>query len=112
MFSNRIHTEFVNVITRRALQEAAQKHPKARTWLDAWYTIAKAARWGQLGDVRADYPTTDQVNACLIFDVCGNNFRLIIRVSYANEWTNGSLFVKYFLTHAEYNKDHWKECCQ
>ena len=70
-----------------------------------------AATWTQLADVRTAYPTADQVDACLIFGGFGNNFRLIARVSYAGEFTNGTLFITHFLTHAEYNRNNWKECC-
>ena len=47
-----------------------------------------------------------------MFNVCGTKFRFIVKVSYANQWTGGTLFVKHFLTHAEYDKDRWKkDCC-
>ena len=48
----------------------------------------------------------------VVFNVCSTKYRFILKVSYANQWTNGTLFVKHLLTHAEYNKDRWKkDCC-
>jgi len=40
-----------------------------------------------------------------VFNIRGNNYRLICGVAYANRWVKGTLFVKLFLTHAEYDKD-------
>ena len=54
--------------------------------------------------MRVDYPTADQVGQYLVFNVRGNTYRLIVKVSYANEWVQGTLFVKHFLTHAECGK--------
>ena len=50
----------------------------------------------------------DQVGNRLIFDVTGGR-RLIVGVSYASETGKGALFVKALLTHAEYDKEEWKD---
>jgi mRNA interferase HigB len=67
---------------------------------------------GQLLAVRSVYPAADQVECCLVFDVKGNKHRLIWRVTYANQWQRGTLLVKHFLTHADYDKNDWKEDCK
>jgi len=36
----------------------------------------------------------------------------VVRVSYANPWQRGTLLVKHFLTHAEYDKDLWRKDCR
>jgi mRNA interferase HigB len=101
----------MNVISRPAIRQAIERHPDATTWLEKWWENAKREHWSSLHHVRAVYPATDQVDCCLVFNACGNKFRLIVRVSYANEWSGGTLFVKHFLTHAEYSKDDWKKDC-
>ncbi|MBI2826887.1 MAG: type II toxin-antitoxin system HigB family toxin [Planctomycetia bacterium] len=100
----------MHVIARPRIAEAAQRHPAAREWLESWWRVASAATWEKLADVRRTYPSTDQVGKCLVFDK-GNNYRLVVRVSYANAYTRGTLLVKHFLTHAEYSKDFWKGDC-
>jgi mRNA interferase HigB len=102
----------MHVIARPAIREAAGRHPDAADWLDRWWRDAKAARWERLHDVRENYPAADQFGKCLIFNVRGNSYRLICRVSYANQWQQGTLLVKHFLTHAEYDKDAWKKDCE
>lgn len=101
----------MNVISRPAVNSAIRSHPAAKNWLDAWWTIASREQWSRLGDVRAVYPRTDQVGSCLIFDVLGNRYRLLTGVRYAGPARGGTLFVKHFLTHAEYDKDFWKDDC-
>jgi mRNA interferase HigB len=101
----------VHVIAKPAIDAAAAKHPDARDWLYAWLAIASKATWTNLLDVRTVYPAADQFQRCLIFDAKGNNYRLIVRATYADKHQRGTLLVKEFLTHAEYDKDGWKGCC-
>ncbi len=101
----------MHIISRTAIAEAQQRHPNARTWLDQWWNIASKARWESLHEVRIDYASADQVGSCLVFNACGNHYRLICGVTYANQWTQGTLYVKHFLTHAEYDKNKWKADC-
>ena len=102
----------MNVISKATLDEEGRRFPNAAGWLRAWYAVARKARWEKLEDVRRVYQTTDQFCCCLIFDVRGNNYRLICRVQYADQWQNGTLFIKGVFTHAEYDKDNWKENCK
>ena len=102
----------MNVISRPAIDEAIRHHPDAASWLKNWWRVAKAERWENIHDVRAAYPKTDQVGCCLVFNVRGNKYRLIVRVGYANQWSRGTLWIKHFLTHAEYDRNEWKGACQ
>jgi mRNA interferase HigB len=102
----------VNVISRPAIDAAIARHPVAAGWLETWWTTAKSARWERLHDVRSDYPSADQYGRCLIFNARGNKYRMIVRIVYADEWQNGTAFIKHFLTHAEYDKGSWKGLCQ
>jgi mRNA interferase HigB len=102
----------VNIISRPAIRRAQQAHPDAAEWLENWWQVAKAAQWQNLQDVRVPYPATDQVGRCLVFNVRGNTYRFIVGVRYATSDHGGTLFVKHFLTHAEYNKEAWKRECE
>jgi mRNA interferase HigB len=52
------------------------------------------------------------VGSCLVFNIRGNKYRLICGVCYANQWAKRTLFVKHFLTHAEYDKATWRRDCE
>ena len=58
-----------------------------------------------LEEVRKSFPATDMVGDPAIFNIRGNNYRLIVRVA----WRSKRIYVKEFLTHAEYDKGRWKK---
>jgi mRNA interferase HigB len=100
----------VNVISRPRILDAIKRHPNAARWLNAWWQRAKHEQWRSLQEVRLVYPSADQIGGCLVFDAPGG-YRLIAGVIWSDDTKNGTLFVKEFLTHAEYDKDQWKRHC-
>ncbi len=91
------------------LAGAAAKHPKARRWIESWCAITRAAQWKNLNELRRTYPSADPVNvdsgrSVTVFNVCGNDYRLIVAIHYNRQ----IVFTLRFLTHAEYSKDKWK----
>ena len=92
------------------LAEAAKKHPKARKWIENWCSIVKEVPWKNIQEVRASYPSADTVmvqsgSNVVVFNVCGNDFRLIVAIHY----NRGIVYTLRFLTHAEYSNDKWKK---
>ncbi len=92
------------------LVEAAKKHPKARKWIESWSHVTKWADWRHIQDVRAAYPAADTVKVAsgrnvVVFNVCKNDFRLIVAIHY----DLGIVYTLRFLTHAAYDKDQWKK---
>ena len=73
------------------------KHP--------WMQFAGMFQWANLVDVRQTYPATDFVGNFTVFNIKGNDYRLITSIVYAT----GRIYIKYVLTHSEYNKDKWKD---
>ena len=102
----------MHVIARSLIEQAARTHPDAASWLRSWWIVANRARWESLADVRKAYAAADQVDCCLLFDARGNRYRLVCRVSYANEWQRGTVLVKHFLTHTEYDRNLWRKDCK
>ena len=101
----------MHVISRPAIQDAIHCHPDAAGWLSQWWRLAAKSRWESLHDVRRIYSNSDQVGRCLVFNACGNRYRLIVGVKYADDVQRGTVWVKHFLTHSEYDKGHWKRDC-
>jgi mRNA interferase HigB len=95
----------VNVISKRGLFARAAKYPDAQTALQVWFDTANAADWKSLEDVRKAYPATDMVGDLAIFNIRGNHYRLIVRMV----WKYKRIYVKAFLTHAEYDRGWWKK---
>ena len=82
---------------------AAAPHRDAVEPLKAWYKAARASKWRNLVDVRKQFPKADQTGKVLIFDIKGNRYRLITTVNY----NQARVWVKDFLTHAEYDRKEW-----
>jgi len=80
-----------------------QKRPGAADEAIAWYRIARASDWRSLADVRGVCPDADRVGHVLIFNLCHNRSRLIVRASFQTK----TLFVKAVLTHKEYDRREW-----
>ncbi len=66
----------------------------------AWYKIADRAEWKHLKDVRSVYPSADAVGELTVFNIGGNDFRLVTRIVYVHHL----IYVVGVLTHAEYDK--------
>ena len=91
------------------LVQAAKDDPKAAGYLETWRKTARAAVWRGLVDIRRTYPSADSARTrsgrqVLVFNVCGNDYRLIV----AAHFNRQIVYTLRFLTHAKYSKDHWK----
>ena len=60
---------------------------------------------GGLEDIRKTYRDTDMVGALAIFNIKGNHHRLIVRMAFPYR----RIYIKEFLTHAEYTRGAWKK---
>jgi mRNA interferase HigB len=94
----------LHVISRKRLREAAEKRSELASPLDTWYRIAKKAAWRNLVEVRRQLPTADAAGKFTVFNIKGNDYRLVTEVNYRT----GRVFIRYILTHAEYSKKGWK----
>jgi mRNA interferase HigB len=95
------------IISRKKLIDAAGKHGDLSGPLDAWYRVAKQATWRDLHDIRRTWRSTDQVGTCTVFNIKGNEYRLIVWINFKSQ----KIFIRHVLTHAEYNKEAWKNDC-
>ena len=97
----------MRIISRRPLKEFAAKHADAEPALNDWYKLTAKARWYCLDDVRKTYPHADLAGDCTVFNVGGNKYRLITVIIYAVQ----RVYVRFVLTHAEYDRERWKHDC-
>ena len=95
----------MNVISKRGLFERAAKFADARSALQVWFDTAVEAEWRNIGDVRKSFPATDMTGDLAIFNIRGNKYRLIVGMVFQYK----RIYVKEFLTHAEYDKGRWKK---
>ena len=99
----------VRLIKRNTLRHFAQRFPKAVRPAEDWARLTLASAWKNLVETRRTFPHADQVRVkcgkiVTVFNVCGNDFRLITAIHYDRQ----KVFVLNFLTHAEYSRNAWK----
>ncbi|MGC1373253.1 MAG: type II toxin-antitoxin system HigB family toxin [Candidatus Sulfotelmatobacter sp.] len=95
----------MHVISRRRLKEAVARRGDLEVPLDAWFRIAKKAEWKSLVDIRKTFSGADAVGKWTVFNIKGNQYRLIAETNY----TFGRVYIRHVLTHDEYDRGGWKK---
>lgn len=95
----------MHVITRKRLNEFAEKHPNAKVSLEHWYKIMKGGTFSSFSELRADFPHADQVGKLTVFNIGGNKVRLIAAIHYNRR----KVYIRKVLIHSEYDEGKWKE---
>jgi mRNA interferase HigB len=97
--------ERIHIITRKRLNEFAARHPTSSSALQQWNTLMKRGSFQPFADLRATFPSADQVGKLTVFNIGGNMARLIAAIHYNRQ----RVYIRAILTHAEYDKGDWKE---
>jgi mRNA interferase HigB len=100
----------MRIIKPSRIAQFARTYPTARAGLEHWLACAGAARWKHLVDTRKTFPHADEVTVksgrtVTVFNIKRNDYRLITAIHY----NLGKVFVLMFMTHGDYDKDHWKD---
>lgn len=94
------------LISVKMLREFWKKHPSAEQALRTWHTIAEHSNFADFSDLKRQFGTADYAAPYTIFDVGGNNFRVVAVVRYQGR----KIFVRWVMTHIEY--DRWCKAYQ
>lgn len=94
----------LRIITKRRLEEYAKAHPNAEASLNVWQVRIRSISPDNLAELRETFASADLVSRLTVFNIGGNNYRLIVRIEYERQ----EVYIRDFLTHAEYDKDNWK----
>jgi mRNA interferase HigB len=97
----------MHIISRKKLREFWLHHADAEEQLAAWFKFVEAEDWAMWGDVKQAYPKASYFHCCIIFNICGGNYRLVVRRSL--NWK--TLFVVAVMTHPDYDRMEWKKFC-
>jgi mRNA interferase HigB len=100
----------MRIVSKRRLQEFWETNKQAKKPLEEWHFIVNKANWKNFNDLRRTYSSADQVavksgNTTTVFDIGGNNYRLIAAVHYNTK----TVYILDVMTHAVYNRDLWKD---
>lgn len=94
----------MHLIAIRNLRIDAAQYPDVKKQIDNWYATVNKVEWQNLEDVRQIYRDAEAVGNFTVFNIKGNDYRLIVGIDYENQ----TVYYKYFLTHPEYDKGKWK----
>jgi len=96
----------MKVIGLETLTRFSRKHANAKGAIESWLKVVDQSDWITPHDIKARYPSVDFLAGNrAIFNLKGNHFRLVAKIAY----NNGSVFVEWIGTHAEYDKQTFNQ---
>lgn len=94
----------MRVISRKALRLFWQSHPESKAPLLRWFKIMQHTNVGNIEELRTIFPTADKVENLVVFNIGGNNYRLIASIHFNRD----RIYIRHVLTHREYDRGDWK----
>ncbi len=95
----------MHIITRKRLNEFANRFPETNNALANWYRQMKKGSFSTIEEVREVFPSADKVGKLTVFNIGGNKVRLIAAIHYNRR----KVYIRAVLTHNEYDAAKWKE---
>jgi len=91
----------MRVVAKKILREFWVKYTDSEQQLKTWYKEASKAVWESPNDIKDEYAKASILKSgCVVFDICGNKYRLIVDINYERKW----VFIRFIGTHKEYDK--------
>ena len=76
--------------------------------LSAWHQVVVHADWTSWADLKTTFPKASKVGDCVVFNIRGNEYRLVTRLRYQAH----KVFILEVMTHKVYNDQaKWQEEC-
>ena len=100
----------MRVIKPSRIRQYQDAYPKAAAALGRWLELIEMHDWDNIQQLRKVFPTADGVTVrsgriVTVFNIAGNDYRLITAIHYNAR----IVYTMQFLTHAEYDKGKWKD---
>ncbi|NER52489.1 MAG: type II toxin-antitoxin system HigB family toxin [Symploca sp. SIO1A3] len=94
----------MHIISRKALRQFWENYPDSETALIRWFSIVNSASFQTFDELRSVFPSADLVGDLIVFNIGGNKYRLITSIHFNRQ----KVYIRYILTHSEYDKEQWK----
>jgi mRNA interferase HigB len=95
----------VKVLSKKMLRDFWEKRPDAEQPLKQWLDNTRKAAWDSFADVRNTFRSSDVVGNCVVFNIHGNDYRLIVKINYKRR----IVYTRLVLTHEQYNDRRWRK---
>jgi mRNA interferase HigB len=90
-----------NIISRKTLLDYCKRYPLAALALQEWYYELVNCDFRSFNELKMVYRNASLVaDDRVVFNIMGNNYRLVVRIAFQYK----AIQIKWFGTHAEYNK--------
>ena len=97
----------MQLISNKALREFAALHGDAAQPLQDFRRNVERGSFANFAELRAVFPSVDKAGARYVFNIGGNKYRLITKLNY--RWK--LLYIRFVLTHAEYDRGGYANDC-
>lgn len=76
----------MRIVAKSTLRDYWLKNKDAEQALLSWYKVVNKANWSNFNEVKQQFRTCKVVgNDRIIFKIKGNNYRLIVKISFENQ---------------------------
>ena len=90
----------MRIISKKKIRDYCKENIQAELPLIEWYMKMRESNAINLGALRTQFNSVDAVYGYTIFNIGGNNYRLITAVHYNTQ----HCYIRTIWTHAEYSK--------
>ena len=96
----------MRLVAKSTLKAFWEKNPDSEQALLSWYKVTRAAKWQNFNEVKTQFGTCKILgNDRVIFKIKGNNYRLVVKVSF----TNQVIWIRFIGSHLDYDSINAKE---
>ncbi len=95
----------MHVITRKRLNEFAEKYPETENALADWYRLIKQNDFLSFAELRNMFSSADKIGKLTVFNIGENKVRIIAAIHYNRK----KVYIRAVLTHKEYDAEKWKK---
>lgn len=96
----------MKLLGKDKIEAFKNKHASSRKALDRWINLIEGSNFSKPHDVKLLFGVNvDFVGIQAVFDVGGNKIRTITKIEYGTK----IVLVTHVLSHAEYDKNKWRD---
>lgn len=92
----------MRIISKKKIREYSQDHAQAELPLVEWYYAMQDLDAKDFNALKARFNSVDSVCGYTVFNIGGNNYRLITAIHYNTQ----NCYIRTIWTHAEYSKSY------
>lgn len=92
----------MHIISKKKIRDYIKCNAQAELSLTEWYMKMRACDAKTLSEMRKKFNSVDAVYGYTIFNIGGNNYRLIAAIHYNKQLC----YIREIWTHAEYSKSY------